>query len=52
VQGKCKLIQIKRRKIAFISFYFLCRIGAFQWVTADSNKKFPSSISGLAKRLN
>jgi hypothetical protein len=29
-------------KIAFIFFHFLFRIGTFQWVTADSNKKiFP-----------
>ena len=27
------------RKKAFISFHFLCRIGAFQWVTANPNKK-------------
>jgi hypothetical protein len=28
--------------MAFISFHFLFRIGPFQWVTADSNKKiFP-----------
>jgi hypothetical protein len=51
-QGKCKLIQIKPREKAFISFHFLCRIGAFQWVTANPNKKFPLSISGFAKRPN
>jgi hypothetical protein len=28
-----------KRKKAFISFYLFFRIGAFQWVTADSNKK-------------
>jgi hypothetical protein len=28
-----------KRKKAFISFYLFFRIGTFQWVTADSNKK-------------
>jgi hypothetical protein len=40
------------RKKAFISFHFLCLIGAFQWVTVNPNKNFPSSIFRLAKRPN
>jgi hypothetical protein len=39
-------MQANPRKKAFICFHFLCQIGAFQWVTANPNKKFPSSISG------
>jgi hypothetical protein len=45
-------MQANSNKTKENSFHFLCRIEAFQWVTADSNKKFPSFISGLAKRLN
>jgi hypothetical protein len=44
-------MKTNERKIAFISFHFLFRIGTFQWVTADSNKKFPSAISGCARRF-
>jgi hypothetical protein len=35
-----KQMQEKPSKIACISFYFLGRIGAFQWVTAEKIKKF------------
>jgi hypothetical protein len=37
-------------KKAFISFHFLFRIGAFQRVTADSNKKVVSFACSLASR--
>jgi hypothetical protein len=46
--SSCKEMQANPRKKAFISFHFLCRIGAFQWVTANPNKNFPFSISGFA----
>jgi hypothetical protein len=36
---KSKLIQINPRKIAWISLDFFGGIGAFQWVTANPNKK-------------
>jgi hypothetical protein len=32
-------------KIAFFSFHLLFRIGTFQWVTADSNKKILSLVT-------
>ena len=42
---KSKVIKGNESKIAFISFYLLFKIEAFQWVTADSNKK-------IRRRLN
>jgi hypothetical protein len=48
--NKQKQMKTNERKIAFISFQKLFRIGTFQWVTADSNKKIPSAISGCARR--
>jgi hypothetical protein len=50
--SSCKEMQANPRKKAFISFHFLCRFEAFQWVTANPNKNFPSSIFRLAKRPN
>jgi hypothetical protein len=57
MQPKREFLQIKRkqmktneRKIAFICFHLLFRIGTFQWVTADSNKKILAAISGCARR--
>jgi hypothetical protein len=44
-------MKTNERKIAFICFHLLFRIGTFQWVTADSNKKFPSAISGCERRF-
>jgi hypothetical protein len=44
-------MKTNERKIAFISFQKLFRIGTFQWVTADSNKKILSAISGCARRF-
>jgi hypothetical protein len=49
--NKRKQMKANERKIAFISFQKLFRIGTFQWVTADSNKKIPSAISGCARRF-
>jgi hypothetical protein len=43
-------MKANERKIAFICFQKLFRIGTFQWITADSNKKIPSAISGCARR--
>jgi hypothetical protein len=37
--NKRKQTKGNESNFAFISFHFLFRIGAFQWVTADSNKK-------------
>jgi hypothetical protein len=37
------------RKSPFISFHFFFRIGAFQWVTADSNKKTFSFFDSLIR---
>jgi hypothetical protein len=37
------------RKKAFISFSLLFRIGAFQWVTLDSNKKITPPLSSLLR---
>jgi hypothetical protein len=36
-------------KIAFFSFHLLFRIGTFQWVTADSNKKNPFPCHTVAQ---
>jgi hypothetical protein len=44
-------MKTNERKIAFISFQKLFRIGTFQWVTADSNKKIPRAICGCARRF-
>jgi hypothetical protein len=43
-------MKANERKIPFISFQKLFRIGTFQWVTADSNKKITPAISGCARR--
>jgi hypothetical protein len=48
-------MQINESKIAFICFLLFVRIGAFQWVTANPNKKsFPVShcISNVATALS
>jgi hypothetical protein len=47
--NKRKQMKANERKIAFISFQKLFIIHTFQWVTADSNKKIPSAISGCAR---
>jgi hypothetical protein len=39
MQIKRKEMKANESKIPFISFHFLLRIGTFQWVKADSNKK-------------
>jgi hypothetical protein len=45
-------MHIKESKIAFICFLLFLRIGTFQWVTAEGNKKNPGSRLRLcAKRL-
>jgi hypothetical protein len=53
MQIKRKEMKGNKSKIAFICFHFLLRIGTFQWVTADSNKKiFPfDSLSSSSLRL-
>src|SRR5580700_5331195 len=42
---KSKLIQINPRKIAWISLDLFGGIGAFQWVTANPNKKNSSPVT-------
>jgi hypothetical protein len=49
--NKRKQMKANERKIAFICFHLLFRIGTFQWVTADSNKKILPAISGCARRF-
>jgi hypothetical protein len=52
--NKGKQMQINERKKAFICFYLLFRIGTFQWVTADSNKKIrplSARVAGCAQML-
>ena len=39
--NKSKLMKGDESKSPFISFYFFFRIGTFQWVTGDLNKKIP-----------
>jgi hypothetical protein len=41
---KCKESQIKPNKKAWISLFFLGRIGTFQWVTANPSKKFAQPL--------
>src|SRR5580692_10679066 len=37
--NKSKLAKANKRKIAFICFHYFFRIGTFQWVTAEKDKK-------------
>src|ERR1700735_2691614 len=46
LQIRFKPMQIKNSKTAFICYQLFFRIGTFQWVTSDSNKKIQLS-SGL-----
>jgi hypothetical protein len=42
-------------KIAFICFHLFLRIGAFQWVTREKNKKIPlgsTRFPGCGKRAH
>ena len=49
---KSKLIQINPRKIAWVSSDFFGGSGAFQWVTANPNKKFFSchTVSQMSQK--
>ena len=47
-----KLFQINPSKMAFISFYLFFRIGTFQWVTRNPNKKIELCLRLCAKCLN
>jgi hypothetical protein len=47
--NKSKLMKGKESKFAFFSFHLFFRIGTFQRVTPDSNKKIPVAISGCAR---
>jgi hypothetical protein len=55
-RSSSKKIQGKPRKKACISLFSLGRIGTFQWVTANPNKKiwpcFNSRLGLRAKRIN
>jgi hypothetical protein len=46
--NKSKQMQVKPRKKAWISLFFLGGIGTFQWVTAEKNKKTSSAQSRVS----
>ena len=52
VQNKSKQNQIKPSKKAWICFYLFFRIGTFQWVTTDLNKKTFSRVTLYLKCYN
>jgi hypothetical protein len=50
--NKSKEMQVKPRKKAWISLFFLGGIGPFQWVTGEKNKKilfFYARLSGCGR---
>jgi hypothetical protein len=44
-ENKSKKLKGNERRIAFISFRLFFRIGIFQWVMVDSNKKNPLRLN-------
>jgi hypothetical protein len=56
-RDRCKSMQVKTSKKAWISLFFFGRSWTFQWVTAEKNKKLPppnlaSQVVGERERAN